>query len=443
MSKKSCFYLILLLALPGFLSGQPCGKSPGFYRDTVGDLENDPAWFYLWYLYKDFHPIRRGPEQIENYFKSQDLDFGTPDPGSKINARVKLVAAGDLMAKTGISLKNSSHLFDDLSGYLKSAELAFANLESPSLPGKPTSVFPRYNFDSELVRKFQDAGFDLFSTANNHCLDQGPEGLVKTLDFLDQLGIYHTGTARSPEEQDQGFPILEVNGIRIAFLAYTFSTNNRKIPPDQPWMVNRINFNLIDQEPDLGRIEKDIATARKKGAEVVIVSNHWALEYEFYPPERIISRAHQIVEMGADIIIGHHPHCLQPMERYIPKNPGRQGLSEALIVYSLGNLIPDHFTFEFKTSALLGIELAKGNLSGKEKIWINKIEIIPTFFLSRLAPTPRFQILRTDQVLNSPTAPESAFLQPKNLDQIKQAQTLVEQILVPDGKSLADFLPEN
>ncbi len=435
--------ILLICLVPVLCRSQSPQAHPGFYRDTVGDLESDPGWFYLWYLYKIFHPIRSGPEQTVKYFQNQSLDFGRGAPGAEPESKVKLVFAGDLMAKTGINLKNTQHLFDDLSAYIRSADLAFGNLESPSVPGRPTSVFPKYNLDPELVKRFQEAGFDVFSTANNHSLDQGPEGLVRTLESLDQIGLAHTGTARSPQERDQGFPILEVNGIKVAFLAYTFSTNGRGIPLDKPWMVNLIKFNLIGPEPDLSLVGKDIGTARELGAEIVVVSCHWGLEFEFYPPERIIERGHRIVELGADIIIGHHPHCLQPMEKYVPKNLGPRGLSQALIVYSLGNFIPDTLNPEFKISAVLGMELVKGKIAGKDQIRISKIEIVPTLFLSQSFPSQRFQIIRTDLALKSKAEPRYAFLTPKSLDQIQQAQALVEQILVPDGKSLSDFLPEN
>jgi poly-gamma-glutamate synthesis protein (capsule biosynthesis protein) len=435
--------MALFALCAGILSGAEPQKQPGFYRDTVGDLESDPAWFYPWYLYKEIHPVRHAPPAIEDYFKNQDLDFGKPDASGQIKSRVKIAAVGDIMAKTGINSRNAAHLLDEVSPYLQQADIAFGNLESPAVPGKPTSVFPKYNYDSALVGMFKHAGFDVFATANNHSLDQGPEGLAKTLDYLDQIGIYHVGTARSEQERDRNLPVLEKNGLKTAFLAYTFSTNGRKIPPDKPWMVNRVNFNLIKEEPDLALVEKDIQSARQKGAEIVIVSAHWGMEYEFYPPARIIERGHQIIEMGADIILGHHSHCLEPMERYLPKNQDRRGLSEALIVYSLGNFIPDHAALEFKTSAMLGIELARGTLEGRDRIWIERLELAPIFFYSRLAPSPRLEIIRTDHALNPANAQAYVFLNPKNFSQLRQAQDLVEQIMVPPGKSLKDFSPSH
>ncbi len=427
----------------GLLFGADPRKQPGFYRDTVGDLENDPAWFYPWYLYKEIHPVRHGPPAIEDYFKNQDLDFGKPYASGQTKSRVKLAAVGDIMAKTGINSRNAAHLLEDVSTYLQQADIAFGNLESPTVPGKPTSVFPKYNYDSALVGMFKDAGFDVFATANNHSLDQGPEGLVKTLDYLDQIGIYHVGTARTQQERDQNIPILDKNGIKIAFLAYTFSTNGRKIPPDKPWMVNRVNFNLIKEEPDLALVGKDIQAARQKGAEIVIVSAHWGMEYEFYPPARIIERGHQIIELGADIILGHHSHCLEPMERYVPKNQAGRGLSEALIVYSLGNFIPDHAALEYKTADMLGIDLARGTLEDRDRIWIERLEIAPIFFYSRLMPPGRFEIIRTDRALDPVNAKAYAFLDSQNFGQLQQAQELVEQVLVPQGKSLEDFSPSH
>lgn len=352
-------------------------------------------------------------------------------------SRAKIVAVGDMMVKTKMTAQNSSHLFDDISREIRAADIAFGNLEGPAVPDRKVSAFPKYNYRAELVQFYKDQGFDVFSTANNHSLDQGPDGLRETLDYLDQLGIRHTGTARTLGERDQGIPIMDANGIKVAFIAYTYGTNGRDIPKDQPWVVNLVDFNRIGGDPDLSLVQKDIQTARQKGAEVVIVVPHWGPEYEFYPPERFINRAHQIIEMGADIILGYHAHNLQPMEKYIPKNPERAGLPEAFIIYSLGNFVPDHFQVEFKTSVVLGIELQAAAQAGKKQIRISKIELTPIFFYSG----KDYRLVRIDRALAEKNSPQYSFLKPKDYKQLGQAQQIIQDLFLPKGSSLETFLP--
>ena len=432
--KLAAVSLAPALVLAAALAGS--AKPPGFYRDSTGDLARETISFYAWYAYKYVHPVKTAAPELVRHFKTQDLKF-TAFPQTIPISRIKIVAAGDIMVKTRMSRANSSHLFDDIARQLEHADIAFGNLEGPADPRKKVSAFPRYNFRSEMVEFFRQTGFDVFSTANNHSLDQGWDSLVQTLDFLDRLGVYHTGTARSKEERDNNFPVLDVNGIRIAFLAYTFATNGRKIPEDKPWCVNLVDFNVIGEEPDLSLVQKDIKAARARGAEVVVVAPHWSLEYEFYPPERLVAVGHRLIEMGADIILGSHPHCLEPMEKYIPQNPGRVGLPEAFIIYSLGNFIPDSYPADYRTSVLLGIELAKAESEEKPQVRIQKIELIPVFFHAG----DQYRIIRIDQALAHPDDPGNAFLKPGDRKTLARAQELLNYLFLPESQPLQFFLP--
>jgi len=411
--------------VPFVLTAQNPDQRPGFYHQSTGDLGSESFSFYPWYAYKYLHPIKTAAKSTIDFFKAQDLGFNPPDHGAAVQARATVLAVGDIMVKTDMTRQNSSRLFDDIADKLSAADIAFGNLEGPAAPGKKASAFPRYNFNPDLVKLLKEKGFDVLSTANNHSLDQGPEGLLATLDYLDRLGFRHHGAARSRQERDGQIPVLEANGVRIAFLSYTFATNGRKIPLDKPWMVNRVEFNVIGKEPELSLVRKDIAAARKMGAEVVVVALHWSLEYEFFPEQRIIDRGHQIAEMGADIILGCHPHCLQPMEKYIPQNPGRKGLPQTLIIYSLGNFIPDHPQVDFRTTVLLEVELAKG----REKTWISKVSVTPLFFYDR----KDYRFIRIDNALADKTAPQYAFLKPKDFKDLAKAQNIISTLFLPSA----------
>ena len=439
MNKLKSFLIVFFLVLPAFAGpAQKPEKHPGFYMDSDENVDKINLPFYFWFLYKTLFPIKTAPASIENYFKTQNHYFGKPGSETVTISRAKIVAVGDIMVETKMTRQNSPHLFDDISREISSADIAFGNLEGPAVPNRKVSTFPKYNCRAELVQFYKEQGFDVVSTGNNHCLDQGPDGLIATLDYLDQLGIRHTGTARTLEERDQDIPIMDANGVKVAFISYTYGVNGRNIPKDKPWSVNLVDFNRIKGDPDLSLIKKDIQTARKKGAEVVIVSPHWGLEYEFYPTERIISRGHQIIEMGADIILGHHPHNLQPMEKYIPKNPDRVGLPETFIVYSLSNFIPDQPQLEFRTSVVLGIVLETANSASKKQIRISKIELTPIFFYSG----KEYRLIRIDRALAQNNNPEYSFLKPKDRKHLEQAKQLIQDLFLPGNASIESFLPQ-
>jgi poly-gamma-glutamate synthesis protein (capsule biosynthesis protein) len=388
----------------------------GWYMNTALDFSGeDGPLAYVYFAYKYFVSPRmeadchveeffRGQDHVEEFFRGQDLRFGPErNQSAEITAEVSLAAVGDLMVRDHLDTANSAHLYDDVRKKLFSADIVFGNLESPANPALPTRPFPGFNLSAEAVRRYlnidEERGFDIVSTANNHALDQGEEGLLATLDHLEELGVRHVGTSRSPEERDDGFPILEKGGVKTAFLAYTFSTNWKDVPVTREYVVNLVRLNTMKGEPDLSLIESHIAAARKRGADVVVVSLHWGHDYEFYPERRFIERAHRIADSGADIILGHHPHVLGPLESYAP--PDRdQGTPEVLIAYSLGNFIPDSDSKKlvYETGMILEVTLAKGVMDGEERVWIKKAEITPTWWYSRMyGPEKDYRLINVNR----------------------------------------------
>ncbi len=360
----------------------PFSGRTGWHMESVGDLESDPPYYFIYWVYKWLMPIKDTEPEIREFFKGQDLRFGR-----EITARaghvekLRIAAVGDMMVKRRLDLETGRHLFDDVSDELSGADITFGNLEAPVDPSRKAGVFPAYNSTPDHIRLYKEAGFDVFSTANNHVLDQKESGLTATLDFLDEQRIFHVGSSRSPEERDEGFPIMDAGAVRIAFLAYTFSTNGRKTSPGNEYMVNHIPLNMIDGSPDISLVREHIITARARGADLVVVSLHWNMEFEFYPPKRIIDLGHRIADSGADIILGHHPHVLQPLERFVPEpGPAGPAVPEVLIAYSLGNFIPDAYTLETKTSVILDVEISHAFMDGKEKFWISGVGWTPVWF---------------------------------------------------------------
>ena len=342
-------------------------------------------------------------------------------------ATVRLSAVGDLMVCRHVTEENSTLLYEDVGSELFGADLVFGNLETPAHPGRQSRPFPAFNLSDEATRIYLGTdrahGFDIVSTANNHVLDQGEEGLLATLDHLDGLGVMHVGSSRTREERDEGFPIVERNEIRIAFLAYTFSTNGRRLPEGREYEVNLVRLNTLQGPPDISLIEQHICTARELGADVVIVSLHWGTEYELYPPRRIIDVGHQVADAGADVILGHHPHVLNPLESYVPARRN-QGVPEVLIAYSLGNFMTEQQRSLFRTGIILHVELSQGIVHGDKQVWISRMDYTPTWWYTRNTPGHRdYRIVNLQKAVNAEA--EYPFLNRSDWRMLRSAQRLI------------------
>ncbi len=221
---------------------------------------------------------------------------------------------------------NYEPTFRYIKSYINSADIAIVNLEV-TLAGAPYSGYPRFSSPDNLAVEAREAGFDIFVNSNNHALDRGKSGFNRTLDVLDSLGIIHTGTFRNMKERDLYYPLIfEKNNIKITLLNYTYGTNSLK--EDTPCIVNRIDTALIRQ---------DILKARSAGPDYIIVTIHWGNEYERYENEVQTNLAEYILRSGADIIIGSHPHVVQPVRIYYPQNSDTSDFN--IVVYSLGNFV--------------------------------------------------------------------------------------------------------
>lgn len=245
---------------------------------------------------------------------------------------VELVFAGDAMqherqivaAKSSGGSYDYSGYYDEIRPYIESADFAVVNLETP-LGGRPYSGYPMFCAPDSYAEELKNAGFDFILTANNHALDRRDKGLKRTLDALDRLELPHIGTFRNRTERDSLCPaIVDVKGFKIGMLNYTYGTNGIKIQNDA--MVNYI---------DRQQIRKDIAKAKEKGAEIIAVCMHWGIEYVLLPNAEQKRLARFLEDEGVDLIIGSHPHVIQPMEMNYNDEFGKK----VLTVYSLGNFV--------------------------------------------------------------------------------------------------------
>ncbi len=217
-----------------------------------------------------------------------------------------------------------SSCFSLLEPDIKAADYAVVNLET-TLGGAPYTGYPCFSAPDEFAWQLKRSGFDLFLTANNHCLDRRNKGLVRTIATLDKMKIPHIGTYVNAGRRARQMPfIVTLKGIKVAFLNYTYGTNGIGIQKDE--VVDMI---------DLNNIENDIEQARAKGAQAICVNMHWGTEYVLEPTDEQRSIARWLVDRGVDLVIGGHPHVLEPFKMVYSETYRKN----VLVVYSMGNFI--------------------------------------------------------------------------------------------------------
>ncbi len=246
-----------------------------------------------------------------------------------------------------------SQCFSQISPMVKAADFAVVNLETP-VGCPPYAGYPCFSAPASYADALKDAGFDLFLTANNHTLDRGPHGLRATISELDERSVAHIGTYGCDSARADALPHVEnINGIKISFLNYTYGTNG--ITPRDGVVVD-----YIDRET----IAADIEKARSENPDMIAVCIHWGDEYHLLPNQEQRNTADFLEALGVDLIIGGHPHVIQPMElrpnRYHPEK-------DIFIVYSLGNFISDMKKPDTRGGAVARVRLQR-DLDGDVRI---------------------------------------------------------------------------
>jgi len=265
-----------------------------------------------------------------------------PTPRAEELGRVSIVAGGDVIphpvikdvaaranqrdaAGASANHEGWDALFADVQPALAGADLAFLNLETPVAPDHHKTLASKiFDAPPALLDALVASGVDVVSFANNHVYDQGRTGFVETLDRLAQTPLVQLGAGRTCA--DAAAPrLIQRNGLTLAFIGSTRLHNaHLNTEPDEPCSF------VLDQAV----VAKQAAAARAAGADAVILSVHWGVEYETTPRGWDVTLAHQILDGGVDVILGHHPHVLQPVEVYETKD-GRT----TFVAYSLGNFV--------------------------------------------------------------------------------------------------------
>ncbi|MEV0961046.1 CapA family protein [Streptomyces sp. NPDC049910] len=207
---------------------------------------------------------------------------------------------------------------------ISKADLGICHMETPvGAPEGPFEGYPEFLVPPQVLTALKDVGYDTCSTASNHTFDHGLKAVRRTLDTMDEVGLGHSGSARTPKEAEQ-ITIRNVKGVKVAHLSYSWESFLNPTPEKERWAFNRLSTDAI---------KKAEARARKQGAEVVILSLHWGLEHYNEPSVPQMQLADRITkETGIDLVIGHHAHVVQPIQK----------LNGTWVAYSLGNQVARH-----------------------------------------------------------------------------------------------------
>ena len=304
------------------------------------------------------------------------------EPAPPEPKQLKIAAVGDIMVHIeqinaarenvdGKQVYDFGFMFDEIAPFLKQADFVIGNLET-TIAGEGKrgySGYPEFNSPESLLAAIRNAGFDYVSTANNHSLDRREAGVIATIDNLEANGLLYSGTARNQQERD--YPtIVERNGIQLGLLSYTYGTNGIPVPEGKDYLVN-----LIDKE----QMKQDIANIRDQ-VDFVIVSMHYGHEYHRKPNQEQIAISDFLVDNGADIVLGSHPHVLQPAtwkeRQQMNPRTGEIENRDAFIIYSMGNFVSAQRGDYKDNGAIIYLTLTIGS---DQKANIEQASFLPTY----------------------------------------------------------------
>lgn len=265
---------------------------------------------------------------------------GRPAPSAVAPRGFTLVASGDVLPHS--SIIDRARFDAGGTGYdfrpmlagirpvVSRADVALCHMETVYGANGEYTGYPTFKSPPEVAPALAATGYDGCSTASNHTLDDGADGIRRTLDALDRAGVQHAGSARA-EEEARTVTVLRAGPAKVAHLAYTYDTNGIPLPDGQPWAVNFI---------DEAKILADARAAREAGADVVVVSLHWGTEWQDAPDERQLTLARSLTAARSgsrpdiDLILGTHAHVPQAYEK----------VNGTWVIYGMGDQIAGEMT---------------------------------------------------------------------------------------------------
>lgn len=310
-----------------------------------------------------------------------NIDFKT---NSAAEYKVIISFTGDVLVHKDLyehavasGKNNFSILWNKINPLLEKADFSYANLEGPTALGISNKLKDLgdigfkydgviysgtnflFNYHPEIINDLKASGFDIVSTANNHTFDRGSVGIDKTIDAMIERKMHFVGT-RKKDSKDKLYKITEIKNFKIAWISCTEMLNGFKDKYDQTTLCYEQGSKIIE-------MIKEIKT--NKLADLIFVLPHWGSEYIHEANSEQKKYAKLYAEAGADVIIGSHPHVLQPVEKYITKDQ-----RQVFIAYSLGNFLAYQRDIDRKSSAIVYLEFSKD----ASKSWISNYTYQPT-----------------------------------------------------------------
>ncbi len=288
------------------------------------------------------------PSGEENAAGQPDESEPEPEPEPE-PVTLHIAAVGDNLLHNTVSYDFETEdggfdftpLYANIAPFLRRADVAFINQEVP-LAGE-VGAYPMLSAPTQVAAALKESGFSVVNLASNHSLDKGRQGLLTSIEAVRAQGFDAVLGCFASQEQQQEPAIVEKQGVKLGFLSYTYGTNGIPVPEDAPYLVS-----LIDEE----KIQSDMQALRPQ-CDVLIVSLHWGNEYQTEPSDSQRALAQKVADWGADVIIGHHPHVLQPVEFLT-----RAGGGQTLCAYSLGNFVSGQHQMDTMLGGLLWCELS-------------------------------------------------------------------------------------
>lgn len=310
-----------------------------------------------------------------------------------------------------------SYVYEDIKYYTKVADITVGSLETTFAgEDKGYSNYPTFNSPDSLATALKKIGVDVISLAGNHALDYGYSGICRTIDVLDNADISHLGTYKTVEDQEK-LLIKNVKGVKIAFINYTYGTNGISVPSGKEFCVNLIDKNLI---------KKQIDQAKSEGADMIVACMHWGTEYKTSANSEQKELADYLFKNGVDIILGNHPHVLEPMEKKtITLDDG--ATKDVFVVYALGNFTADQRDEITRDSSILNLNITK-NVDGN--ISINKVDYVPIYmYKNSNAKSHKFKILDIEKSIAKYESGDTSSISPTVYTNLKTQLEKIKSIL--------------
>ena len=350
----------------------------------------------------------------------QEEKEAVPDP-----ITATLAVCGDMMSHTpqtndayDSATDTYSYLpcFQYVKPWIEQADFAVGNFET-TLNGPPYSGYPQFCAPDALAYDAKAIGFDLMTTANNHCMDKGFGGVCRTLDTLDAAGLQHIGTFRTQEEYNanNGVVLADVGGISVAFLSYAYGTNGIAIAAENDFCMNRFNTDYLSDcaALDEAKLSRELAYAQTLGADLIAVMIHWGIEYQTTENAYQDQVADFLIANGADLILGSHSHVPQPMmERTVTLADG--STRTGFVCFSLGNFVsnqsPDTVSVNYTdVTAILNLQLTKDFEAGTTTV--TSVSYVPLLVLNRgSGAAERYAILDVHAGMSSYEAGDTSLI---------------------------------